>query len=85
MKEKNKKTGVIGSGAVSGKYHADVCKSVGERGDEEAAARELYRILREFDDECVEVIYAEAFAESGVGRAVMNRLLKAAGYRVEEV
>ncbi len=38
MKEKNKKTGVIGSGAVSGKYHADVCKSVGERGDEEAAA-----------------------------------------------
>ena len=85
LKEKNKKTGVIGSGAVSGKYHADVCKSVGERGDEEAAARELYRILREFDDECVEVIYAEAFAESGVGRAVMNRLLKAAGYRVEEV
>ncbi len=63
LKEKNKKTGVIGSGAVSGKY----------------------RILREFDDECVEVIYAEAFAESGVGRAVMNRLLKAAGYRVEEV
>ena len=81
-KGENKKTGVIGSGAVSGKYHADVCKSVGERGDEEAAARELYRILREFDDENVEVIYAEAFDDSGIGQAIMNRLLKAAGYKV---
>lgn len=81
----NKKTGVIGTDATVGKYCADVCKSVGRRGDEKMAARELYRILREFDDECVEIIYAEAFDESGIGRAVMNRLLKAAGYKRVDV
>lgn len=85
QKENDKRTGVIGTDASVGRYSADVCKSVGTRGDDEAAARELYRILREFDDECVEVIYAEAFEEYGVGRAVMNRLLKAAGYKVIEV
>lgn len=81
----NKKTGVIGTDVTVGKYCADVCKSVGRRGDEKMAARELYRVLREFDDECVEIIYAEAFDESGIGRAVMNRLLKAAGYKRVDV
>lgn len=84
-KERNKKTGVISTDAAIAGYCADVCRSAGRRGDEETAAKELYRILREFDDECVEVIYAEAFDESGIGQAVMNRLLKAAGYKVVDV
>ncbi len=84
-KNENKKTGVIGTDATVRRYDADVCKSVGCREDEEAVARELYRILREFDDEDVEVIYAEAFDDSGIGRAIMNRLLKAAGHKLVEV
>ncbi len=84
-KNENKKTGVIGTDATVRWYDADVCKSVGCREDEEAVARELYRILREFDDEDVEVIYAEAFDDSGIGRAIMNRLLKAAGHKLVEV
>lgn len=80
--DENKKTGVIATDATALRYCADVCKSVGCREDEEAIAKELYRILREFDDEAVEVIYAEAFDAQGIGRAVMNRLLKAAGYRM---
>lgn len=78
----NKKTGVIATDSSVAGYRADVCKSVGDRNDEDAIARELYRVLRELDDECVEVIYAEAFDDAGVGQAIMNRLLKAAGYRV---
>jgi L-threonylcarbamoyladenylate synthase len=58
---------------------------VGSREDEPAIARELYRILREFDDEAVEVIYSEAFDESGIGQAIMNRLLKAAGHKVVRI
>ena len=84
-KSGNKKTGVIGTDATVRRYDADVCKSVGCREDEEAVARELYRILREFDDEDVEVIYAEAFDDSGIGQAIMNRLLKAAGHKLVEV
>lgn len=78
----NKKTGVIATDASAAGYRADVCKSVGDRNDENAIARELYRVLRELDDESVEVIYAEAFDDAGVGQAIMNRLLKAAGYRI---
>lgn len=84
-RKENKKTGVIGTDATVGRYCADVRKSVGSREDEEAVARELYRILREFDDEDVEVIYTEAFDDSGIGQAIMNRLLKAAGHKIVEV
>lgn len=80
-----KKTGVIGTDRTIGCYHADVCKSAGNREDEGTIARELYRILREFDDESVEVIYSEAFDTSGIGQAIMNRLLKAAGHKVVNV
>jgi L-threonylcarbamoyladenylate synthase len=81
----NKKTGVIATDATMGAYRADVCKNAGSRLDESAMARQLYRILREFDDEGVEIIYSESFEGSGVGQAVMNRLLKAAGHRVTEL
>lgn len=81
-KSDNKRTGVICTDASVEKYRADVCKSVGNRNDEAGIARELYRVLREFDDEKVEVIYAEAFDADGIGQAIMNRLLKAAGHKV---
>lgn len=61
---------------------ADVKKSVGNRQDEYEIARRLYRILREFDDENVSVIYSESFSAEGFGNAVMNRLLKAAGFNI---
>ena len=66
-------------------YEADVIKNAGNRNDEATIARELYRILREFDDEDVEVIYSEAFPEGGIGQAIMNRLLKAAGHHIEYI
>lgn len=80
-----RKTGVICTDASVGRYRADVCKSAGDRRSEETVARELYRILREFDDENVEVIYAEAFDTDGIGQAIMNRLLKAAGHRIVHI
>lgn len=78
-----KKTGVIATGANAAFYDADVIKNAGNREDESTIARELYRILREFDDENVDVIYSEAFETEGVGQAIMNRLLKAAGHHIE--
>lgn len=76
------KTGVIATEETKGRYLADCVVSIGARHDEDAIARQLYRILREFDDTDVDVIYSESFAASGVGQAIMNRLLKAAGHRV---
>ncbi len=76
------KVGVIGSLETMDAYVADVVKNIGSRQDEEAIAKNLYRILREFDDEKVEVIFSESFSGTGMGQAVMNRLLKAAGHKV---
>lgn len=84
-RQENKKTGVIATDTSVVRYRADICKSAGNRGDEDTIARELYRILREFDDENVEIIYAESFDTDGVGQAIMNRLLKAAGHKVVHV
>ncbi|MCM1145235.1 MAG: L-threonylcarbamoyladenylate synthase [Blautia sp.] len=85
LKDEGHKTGVIATEKTISRYRGDVCKCAGKRGDEASVARELYRILREFDEEEVTVIFAESFEASGIGRAVMNRLLKAAGYKVLHV
>lgn len=50
------------------------------------AAHEFFAKLREMDDENVDLILAGALSESdGVGFAVMNRMLKSAGYRIAKV
>lgn len=79
--EKGYKTGVIATAENADKYCADVIKVVGKRNDDTAIAASLYRILREFDDEEVDAIYSESFATDGIGQAIMNRLLKAAGHK----
>ena len=63
-------------------YEADHVVSIGAREDEDAIARHLYKILREFDDWNVDAIYSESFATPRIGQAIMNRLLKAAGHQV---
>lgn len=79
------KVGIIGTDETIARYHADSVKSVGSRQDELSVAQHLYEILREFDDEDVSVIYAESFETTGIGQAIMNRLLKAAGHHVVHI
>ena len=80
-----KKVGIIGSEELLEQYRADSVKSAGSRADEQAIAHNLYRILSEFDDENVKVIYSESFDQCGMGQTIMNLLLKAAGHSVIEV
>lgn len=82
LQASGKKVGIISSRETTDEYGADVVKNIGSRQDEEAIAKNLYRILREFDDENVEVIFSESFFGTGMGQAIMNRLLKAAGHKV---
>jgi L-threonylcarbamoyladenylate synthase len=79
------KTGVIATEELKTKYCADVVKNVGSRSDEGSIARNLYMVLREFDDENVTKIFSESFDTDGLGQAIMNRLLKAAGHKVVKV
>ena len=80
-----KKVGIIATDETVGAYYNGVIKSIGSRKNEETVAHNLFALLREFDDIGVEVIYAEGFEDSGIGRAIMNRMRKAAGNRVIEV
>ena len=74
--------GVIASGETKGAYETGIVKVIGSRGDEISISKHLYSILREFDDLGVDVIFSESFDEGDFGPAIMNRLLKAAGYQV---
>lgn len=50
------------------------------------AAHEFFANLRDMDDEGVDLILAGALSEQdGVGFAVMNRMLKSAGYKIAKV
>ena len=80
-----KKVGIIGTQETVGNYLNGVVKCIGTRQDEATIANHLYAVLREFDEERVDCILSEAFSESGIGDAVMNRLLKAAGYHIIQV
>lgn len=77
--------GIIGTQETVDRYQAGDIKSIGTREDERTIASHLYGILREFDDDEVNYIFSEAFAGEGIGSAIMNRLLKAAGHRVIRV
>ena len=79
---KNKKVCVIATDENADSYEADVIKSIGSRNDEDIIAHRLYTILRECDDENIDVIYSESFDSAGIGQAIMNRLLKAAGHHM---
>ena len=46
------------------------------------APGELFAVLRQLDEDGVETIYAEDVPTNGVGLAVMNRLMRAAAFRV---
>lgn len=75
-----KDVGVIATGETLPFYNYGIIKNIGTRENEKTIARNLYRILREFDEEDVDVIYSESFAMQGIGKAIMNRLEKAAGH-----
>jgi L-threonylcarbamoyladenylate synthase len=80
--KEGKKVGVLATDETAGRYKADVTKSMGSRGDLASIARNLFRLLREFDVEDVDVIVAEGVRTEGLGLAVMNRLRKASGYKI---
>ena len=77
-----KKVGIIGTDETIDRYPEGEVVSIGARSDEDAIAKHLYKLLRDFDEKEVDIIYSESFATPRIGQAIMNRLLKAAGHQV---
>ncbi len=74
--------GVLATDETKKAYKQGHVKSIGSRKDEEAIAAHLFGILRDFDTLGVSYIYSESFEDNALSQAIMNRLLKAAGYQM---
>ncbi|MEM1539545.1 MAG: L-threonylcarbamoyladenylate synthase [Candidatus Bathyarchaeia archaeon] len=81
-KRKCAKVGVLATDETITYYQADVVKSLGSRSNMSEMAKNLFRLLREFDMEKVDIIIAEGVPAQGLGLAVMNRIRKASGYNI---
>ncbi|MFV0313766.1 MAG: L-threonylcarbamoyladenylate synthase [Anaerotignum sp.] len=80
-----KKTGVMATDETKDFYEADVVLSLGERDRFEQIGANLFKQLRKFDFLGIDCVYSEVFVEEGEGLAIMNRLNKAAGYRLIDI
>ncbi|MCR4716155.1 MAG: threonylcarbamoyl-AMP synthase [Lachnospiraceae bacterium] len=81
-KNKGLKVGVIVTKEHEDAIDADAKIVLGSKNDLKSIAHNLFASLREMDDFGVDVIYCESFSNEELGRAIMNRLLKAAGYNL---
>ena len=80
-----KRVGIIATKELQKYYQTGLVKIIGTREQEETIAQNLYRVLREFDEMQVDIIYSESFSKENFGQAIMNRLVKAAGNKVVQL
>jgi len=83
--EEGKRVGVLATDETRHYYRADVVKSLGSRDSPSCLAKNLFGLLREFDEEKVDIIIAEGVPLKHLGLAVMNRLRKASGFNIIKV
>ncbi len=76
--QKNKKVGVISFKQSYLSFHPQVEIILSPNGNLEEAAARLFSAMREMDAADVDVIVAERFPDEGIGRAINDRLERAA-------
>lgn len=81
-KHEGKKVGVLATDETKQNYVAYTVKSMGSRSSIGTIASNLFKELREFNENSVDVILAESVPLDGAGLAIMNRLRKASGYHI---
>ncbi len=79
------KTGVIASEETKDRYIADEVLVTGSRSNTAEIASNLFKMLRKCDHHNIDVVFAEGLPENELGLAIMNRLKKAAGYKIYDV
>lgn len=76
------KVGILTTKENADYYSADSVIVCGSRQQLPTVAAGLYDALREFDEREVDLIFGEVFSREGIGDAIMNRLVKAAGHTI---
>lgn len=80
--EKGLRCGVMCLNKNKENYKGEV---IGLGDNLEEVGSNLFNALIEMDKKEMDIIYSEAFSNHGVGRAIMNRLMKSAGYKIIEL
>ncbi|MDR5659725.1 L-threonylcarbamoyladenylate synthase [Serpentinicella sp. ANB-PHB4] len=83
--DQGSKVGVLCFDETISNYQGVIAKSMGSRENLQIVASNVFRLLREFDKTDVDIILTEGVEEKEIGQAVMNRLTKAAAYRIISV
>lgn len=81
-RKENLKTGVMCLDKNKEYYKGEVI-SLGDTLEE--VGSNLFDCLREMDKRGIDIVYSEEFPKVGVGQAIMNRLLKSAGYTIIKI
>src|SRR5690606_25418653 len=76
--DQGKKVGVMVCEEHQHLFSNAIVKSCGKKSDLREIARNIYDVLRSFNEEDIDIIVGETYPKSGVGVAIMNRLEKAA-------
>lgn len=83
--EKGLTVGVMATAETAHAYRNGIVKVAGSRKDLRTVAKNLFDVLRAFDEDGVDVIIAEGVETKEIGLAIMNRLRKAAGFNIVRV
>ena len=83
--EKGVKIGVLASAETAHLYTQGNIKIVGTRKNLRTVAKNLFDVLRAFDEDGVDLIIAEGVSTREIGLAIMNRLRKSAGFNIVRV
>ena len=79
----NKRVGIMATDETMSAYmQGDIILSLGSKNSLETIAYSLFETLRAFDDAKMDIVYTESFSNEGIGNAIMNRLTKAAAYKI---
>lgn len=79
------KVGIMATDETKESYMEKVLISVGSRENQESIAKNLFKVIRDLDEEAVDIILAEGVVATDLGSAIMNRMMKASGGKVIEV
>lgn len=84
-KNSGMKVGIMATKETKDKYVEELSIVVGERSNPKTIASNLFDTLRKFDKINVDMILAEGIEKKDIGRAIMNRMEKAAGFDIENL
>ena len=77
--------GIMATDETVNEYRSGYVLSLGSRKRLDIIGKNLFEVLRSFDDANVDIILSEAIEEKGLGIAIMNRLKKSSGYNIIEI